>query len=99
MKNIFSLVLVMAVFSGVACFAEDAVKGETMNVTLKGLVCDFCARAIEKTFAKQADVEKVDVDLDSALLVVEMKPGKTMDDGTVARLVAESGYEVESVRR
>ncbi|MDD4013512.1 MAG: cation transporter [Candidatus Omnitrophica bacterium] len=99
MRIVISVVLVIVIFSCMACFAKSSVNGETINVTLKGLVCDFCARAIEKTFAKQADVEKVDVDLDSALLVVEMKPGKTMDDGTVARLVAEAGYEVESVRR
>ena len=32
-------------------------------VTVKGMVCDFCARGIEKTFKKDTNVKKIDVDL------------------------------------
>ena len=32
-------------------------------VNVKGMVCDFCARGIEKTFKKDTNVKKIDVDL------------------------------------
>ena len=32
-------------------------------VSVNGMVCDFCARGVEKTFAKDPDVVKIDIDL------------------------------------
>ena len=32
-------------------------------VSVKGMVCDFCAQGIEKTFKKDKTVTKIDVDL------------------------------------
>ena len=32
-------------------------------VSVQGMVCDFCARGIEKTFSKDKRVSKIDVDL------------------------------------
>ena len=34
-------------------------------VSVQGMVCDFCARGIEKTFGKDKRVSKIDVDLAS----------------------------------
>ena len=39
-----------------------------MNVN--GMVCDFCARGIEKTFMKSANVKKVDVDLEVGKVLI-----------------------------
>lgn len=99
MRNLLAIVVALAVFAAPVCFAQEKAEGETINVTIKGLVCDFCVRAIEKTFEKRDDVSKVDVDLDKALLTIQMKPGKTMDDETIKGLIADAGYEVEDIRR
>ena len=39
-------------------------------VNVKGMVCDFCARGIEKTFKKEANVKKIDVDLSKGKVLI-----------------------------
>ena len=34
--------------------SEDDIKGQTLYVHVNGLVCDFCARSIEKMFLKKS---------------------------------------------
>ena len=42
-------------------FTKDLANGEQVAiVNVNGMVCDFCARGIEKTFMKSANVKKVD---------------------------------------
>ena len=39
-------------------------------VRVNGMVCDFCARGVEKTFAKDPDVMKIDVDLELGSVLI-----------------------------
>ena len=39
-------------------------------VNLHGMVCDFCARGIEKTFKKDKRVKKIDVDLSKGKVLI-----------------------------
>ncbi len=39
-------------------------------VNVIGMVCDFCARGIEKTFKKDANVKKIDVDLSKGKILI-----------------------------
>lgn len=39
-------------------------------VNVKGMVCDFCARGIEKTFKKDKNVKKIDVDLSKGKVLI-----------------------------
>jgi len=39
-------------------------------VNVKGMVCDFCARGIEKTFKKDTNVKKIDVDLSRGKVLI-----------------------------
>ncbi|MCG8324682.1 MAG: hypothetical protein MI673_04130, partial [Thiotrichales bacterium] len=41
--------------------------GEKINVNVFGLVCDFCAQAIEKVFMKRQEVSGIKVDLSGGL--------------------------------
>lgn len=72
---------------------------DTVNVKVDGLVCDFCARALEKVFGKRNDVEGIKVDLDNGNVVVAMKPGQTIDNSTLTELITDSGYNVRSIER
>jgi len=68
MKRI-SLILA-AVF---LCFLIAADQGfsapiTTVTVKVNGLVCDFCARALEKIFSKQDSVENIEVDLTTKMV-------------------------------
>lgn len=72
---------------------------DTVNVKVDGLVCDFCARALEKVFGKRDDVEGIKVDLDNGLVTVAMKPGQTMDGATLTKLITDSGYNVRAIEK
>ena len=39
-------------------------------VNVQGMVCDFCARGIEKTFKKDKRVKKIDVDLSKGKVLI-----------------------------
>ena len=39
-------------------------------VSVNGMVCDFCARGVEKTFARDPDVMKIDVDLELGSVLI-----------------------------
>ena len=45
-------------------------------VNVKGMVCDFCARGIEKTFKKDTNIKKIDVDLSKGKVLIAYKNNK-----------------------
>ena len=70
---------------------------DIINVKVNGLVCDFCARSLEKLFLKRADVEGIKVDLNKGMIKIAMKPGMTMDNKTLEKLIMDSGYNVTAI--
>lgn len=90
-----------------AAFAADpppppatvAAGQETVTLEVKGLVCDFCARSIEKVFLKKAKAQTVKVDLDSGRVDVLLKPGAALSDELAKKLITESGYNLVKVTR
>jgi copper chaperone CopZ len=75
------------------------VRAETIKAKVNGMVCGFCATGIEKTFKAQPEVETVNVDLQSKLVTVATKEGKTLDDAKLKKLLTNAGYSVVSVDR
>ena len=76
-----------------------AVSAETIRATVNGMVCGFCATAIEKTFRKQPEVKAVDVDLQNRLVTVTTKGGQALDDAKITQLLKNSGYSVVKIDR
>jgi mercuric ion binding protein len=76
-----------------------AVSAETINATVNGMVCAFCATGIEKTFKAQAEVKSVDVDLEHKRVTIASKEGRTLDDNKIKQLLKNSGYSVVSIAR
>lgn len=73
--------------------------GEPIVAKVLGAVCDFCAKAMNKTFGKRDDVAAVYVDLDAKTLNLVMKPGETMTDKALRKAVKKSGYKVDKIAR
>jgi copper chaperone CopZ len=80
-------------------FPLTANAAETAKISVNGLVCDFCARAIEKIFTKDEAVESVTVDLTSKIVTAIFKDGKTLNDDQLKKLVTDAGYNVVSIAR
>lgn len=79
--------------------ATQAVDAGDVRVSVNGLVCDFCARALEKVFGKQEEVENINVNLDTKIITVNFKEGQNLDDETIKTLIQDSGYNVEAINR
>lgn len=73
--------------------------GELVVVDVLGMVCDFCAVAMTKTFNRRDEVAAVDVDLDAKTLTFVVEDGRTLDDALIEDLVRRSGYRLSEIRR
>lgn len=70
-----------------------------ITVKVNGLVCDFCARALEKVFYKQDGVEAVDVNLDEHYVKLDVAEGTEMSDDLIKQLITDAGYNVVEIAR
>ena len=51
-------------------FLDGLSDSQVAVVNVNGMVCDFCARGIEKTFVKDSAVKRVDVDLERGKVLI-----------------------------
>lgn len=79
--------------------SENLKNNEVLYVSVNGLVCDFCARSIEKIFKKQKSVQSIGVDLEKMLITIYLKDGKNLSNELIKQLILDSGYEVVEVHR
>ena len=73
--------------------------GEPIVADVLGVVCDFCAMAMNKIFGKREEVAAIYVDLDTKALSLVLAPGASMSDQTIADLAVQAGYRIAEVRR
>ena len=79
--------------------SQDKINSEVLNISVNGLVCDFCARSIEKIFSKKESVESININLEKMLITINLKKGKNLDDNTIKQLIKDSGYDVREINR
>lgn len=79
--------------------AGPVVGAPDVVVKVNGLVCDFCARSLEKTFRKTGKVSGVSVDLTAKEVRLKFAAGASLDDATIRKLVTNAGYAVVGVQR
>ena len=72
--------------------------GGSVYADVNGLVCDFCARALEKVFSKQEAVSDINVNLDTKVITINFKDGQTLEDDKIKELINDSGYDVKAIR-
>ena len=73
-------------------FTKDLANGEQVAiVNVNGMVCDFCARGIEKTFTKSADVKKVDVDLEVGKVLIAFSSGTKISFEDIKEKITANG--------
>lgn len=94
MKKIVTLTLALVVLS-----SGIAQAGERVTINVNGMVCDFCARAVDKVFTKQDGVESVNVDLGAKQIILAMHDGKSIDDQLITKLITDSGYALVDITR
>lgn len=70
-----------------------------IHVKVDGLVCDFCARALEKVFSKEESVENITVNLDGGYVAIKLKDGMDISDEKLQNLITDSGYNITDITR
>ena len=74
-------------------------KGELINLTVNGLVCDFCAQAIEKVFMRRDEVSGINVNLNKGQIVISSKANQYLNDDTLKTLILDAGYNLIEITR
>jgi copper chaperone CopZ len=90
----FQLLLVVALLA-VAASSTAA----TIEMTVNGLVCAFCAQGIEKKLKKFAATAEVVVSLEHRLVAVSLKDGQDIPDADLRKALTDAGYTVKAISR
>ena len=72
-------------------FISDLKGHKVAVVSVKGMVCDFCARGIQKTFNKRDEIKKVDVDLDKGKVLLAFTNAATVDFEEIKKTIQSNG--------
>ena len=73
--------------------------GILLTVAVEGMVCDFCAQAIQKVFLKKEEVAGITVDLDNQNVVISLKEDTNITDIVIEDLFINAGYNVSEINR
>ena len=60
-------------------------------INVQGMVCDFCARGIEKAFLKDTKVKKIDVDLENGKVVIAFSLDKKIEFEEIKEKILMNG--------
>lgn len=87
--------LLAAILSSLATASQAA----TIEMTVNGLVCAFCAQGIEKKLRKFPATAEVVVSLEHRLVAVSLKDGQDIPDDELRKALTEAGYSVKGISR
>ena len=79
--------------------SQEKLENEILSISVNGLVCDFCARSIEKLFSKKESVKSINVNLEKMLITITLKKGKSLNDSIIKKVISDSGYEIREISR
>lgn len=72
---------------------------QDIHITVKGMVCSFCAQGIEKNFKKHKSLESIKVDLENNFVHLKLKPNQDLLDLEIQKTISDAGYSVEKIER
>ena len=79
---------------------SSGIKSDNMiSVATIGMVCDFCAQAIEKVFMNREEVQGIKIDLNNQKVVLFLEKNSILDDNIILELFENAGYGVEKINK
>lgn len=79
--------------------SQEKLENEIINISVNGLVCDFCARSIEKLIGKNKSVQNININLETMMITISLKNGANLDDNSIKQVITDSGYDVVEINR
>jgi copper chaperone CopZ len=80
-------------------FSSPALAARSIKVDVNGMVCSFCAAAIEKRLKSLSATKAVYVDLSKKIVAVELKDGQDISLEQVTEEIKDAGYDVVKIVR
>jgi copper chaperone CopZ len=96
MKQLFTMKSIASyagIFWATATF-NTVLAATSVQATVNGMVCAFCAQGIEKSLMKMPQTKAVFVDLKKKIVAVEAKEGQTLDGKKISAEIKDAGYDV-----
>ena len=81
----------------VSLIATASAHAGTIEMTVNGLVCGFCAQGIVKTFRKNPATADVLVSLENRLVAIATKEGTDISDAELREALKSAGYDVKAI--
>ena len=78
-------------------FIADLGTSQVVIIDVNGMVCDFCARGIEKTFYDDKLVKKVLVSLEKGKVLVAYDNAKKVDFGEIKNIFLSNGQSATGI--
>ena len=94
MKREMTIGILASLLAGPVFAAEKQI-----DVSVKGMVCSFCAQGIKKKFSADEAVEKIEVSLERHRVGLVLKDGKNIADEKITEVLEEAGFAVEKIER
>ena len=79
-------------------FIEGLKDKQIAVVSVKGMVCDFCAQGIEKTFKKDKTVAKIDVDLNKGKVFIAYQMNTKIDFEKIKKMIISNGQNATKLQ-
>lgn len=91
MKNIIIFLTGILIFS-LGVFAPSQAQVEKVEIRVDGLACPFCAYGLEKKLKELEGVDKVQINVDKGLAVLENKQDKSIAVDMLESVVQDAGF-------
>ena len=79
-------------------FIDGLPKSQIAIVSVKGMVCDFCARGIEKTFRKDKTIQKINVDLSRGKVILAYSMDKAIVREEISHNILINGQNMTDLQ-
>ena len=79
-------------------FVSDQAGNQIAIISVTGMVCDFCARGIEKTFQKDTGFKKIDVDLANGKVLIAYAAAANIVNEDIERKILSNGQTVTDIQ-
>lgn len=77
--------------------STPAQSGIVVQLTVDGLVCNFCATNISKSFSKLPEVAEVYVNLAAKAVLLQLKEGQKLPEEKTKQIVTDAGFNLRDI--
>lgn len=71
---------------------------QTIEMDVKGLVCDLCVKNVEASLRKFPGTGDVYVDLQKQFVAVKVTEGRKIEDDELRSAITQAGFELVAIR-